>query len=68
GTQYRVWDTDTSVTDEERAALDVPPLAEQHRRAAEESATFPQPPLELAPEWLKAALARWANEGSLPPQ
>jgi hypothetical protein len=61
GRGYRVWDTDPGITDEERAAYDVPPLAEQHRRAAEESACFPQPPMDLAPEWLKAALVRWGT-------
>ena len=61
GRGYRLWDTDTGVTDAERAAHDVPPLAEQLRRAAEESARCPQPPMELAPEWLKAALVRWAG-------
>jgi hypothetical protein len=61
GRRHRVWDTDPSTTDEERAAFDVPLLAEQHRRADEESVTCPQPPMDLAPEWLKAALVRWAE-------
>jgi hypothetical protein len=61
GRRYRVWDTDPATTDEERAALDVPPLAEQHRRAAEQSESCPQPPMDSAPAWLKAALKRWAR-------
>jgi hypothetical protein len=60
GRGYRVWDTDPGTTDAERAACNVPPLAEQHRRAAEESKCTPLPPMDLAPEWLKAALVRWA--------
>jgi hypothetical protein len=67
GKAYRVWDTDPTTTDEERAAHDVPPLAEQRRRAAEESRTFPQPPMDLAPEWLKTALVRWARAESAEP-
>ncbi|QDV35011.1 hypothetical protein [Tautonia plasticadhaerens] len=63
GRRYRVWDTDPSTTDEERAALDVPPLAEQHRRADEQTASCPQPPMDLAPAWLKDAIARWEGSG-----
>lgn len=62
GVGFRVWDTDPSVTDEDRAALDVPPLADQHRRATEIGRTTPQPPLDLAPAWLLDALDRWAVE------
>jgi hypothetical protein len=65
GVGYRVWDTDQTVTDDERAALEVPPLAEQHRRAAEGSRTWPQPPMELAPKWLREARARWASGRSI---
>jgi hypothetical protein len=67
GRGYRVWDTDPSTTDAERAAYNVPPLAEQHRRAAEESKCSPLPPTDLAPEWLKAALVRWAIDAAEPP-
>jgi len=63
GVGYRVWDTDPAVTDEERAARDVPPLAEQRRRAAEMGRTEPQPPMDHAPDWLRAAVARWAAAG-----
>jgi len=61
GRGYRVWDTDPMVTDAERATYDVPSLAEQRRRAAEEAVSSPQPPMELAPQWLKEALERWAR-------
>ena len=61
GRRYRVWDTDPSTTDRERATFDVPPLAEQRRRADEQSGACPQPPMDMAPEWLKAARVRWAE-------
>ena len=35
GNRYRLWDVDPATTDAERAAWDVPSLAEQERRAAE---------------------------------
>jgi hypothetical protein len=63
GERYRVWDTDPDTTDEERTVHDVPPLAEQHRRAAEESGCLPQPSMDMAPEWLRAALIRWGIVG-----
>jgi hypothetical protein len=62
GTRHRVWDTDPSTTDTERAELNVPPIADQHKRAIELTRTVPQPPMDQAPEWLKSAIARW-NEG-----
>lgn len=63
GTQHRVWDTDPHMTDAERAEFNVPPLAEQHKRAIELTKTSPQPPMDQAPEWLKAAIIRW-NDGA----
>lgn len=62
GVGYRVWDTHPATTDADRAAHDVPPLAELHRRAAEDGRSWPQPPMDQAPGWLKAALDRWAAE------
>jgi hypothetical protein len=65
----RLWDVDPMTTDEERAEWDVPPLAEQLRKARE--ANRQQTPMsekELrefeanAPEWLKRALERWRAE------
>lgn len=64
GTRYRVWDVEPGVTDAERAARDVPPLAEQHARAEALTRSEPQPPLEHAPDWLRGALARWRAAGS----
>jgi hypothetical protein len=61
GVRHRVWDVDPTTTDAERAEWDVPPLAEQERRAVELTRTEPQPPLALAPAWLRAALARWGG-------
>jgi len=62
----RLWDVDPGTTDEERAAWNVPPLAEQLRKPQE--ANRHKTPLsqnELrefeanAPEWLQQALKRW---------
>jgi hypothetical protein len=61
GVAYRLWDLDPATTDAERAQWDVPPLAEQLRRAEAMTRSEPQPPLDRAPEWMKAALARWAS-------
>jgi hypothetical protein len=66
GRRHRVWDVEPETTDEERAAWDVPPLAEQHRRAEELTRTEPIPPLAAAPDWLKAALKRWGEEDHEP--
>ena len=43
------------------AAWDVPPLAEQQRKAEEATRHDPPAPIDLddAPWWLKEALARW---------
>ena len=62
GARYRLWDVESGTTDAERVLWDVPPLAEQHRRAEEMTLREPQPPLDEAPGWLKAALHRWADE------
>lgn len=71
GTQYvsdgqrqRLWDVEPATTDTERAAWDVPPLAEQRRKADE--ATRHHPPIPIgddAPQWLKDAIRRWNNVG-----
>lgn len=69
GRQDRLWDVDPATTDEERAAWDVPPLAEQLRKA--EEANRNRTPmsdeernkfLANAPEWLKNALKRWESQ------
>lgn len=57
GVAYRVWDVDPATTDAERAANDVPPLADLMARAA--AMTTPQPDMTYAPAWLRAALGRW---------
>ena len=62
GTRYRLWDVDGLANDEDRAALDVPPLASQRARAAAMTDTSPQPPMDEAPEWLRSALGRWPDE------
>ena len=65
GVGIRVWDVETpDVGDVERARWDVPPLEAQRRRAAELSRTERQPPMEGAPAWLRAALARWRAAGA----
>lgn len=63
GKRHRVWDVEPSTSDDERAAWDVPPLAEMERRAEELTHSEPMPPMETAPEWLKQALLRWRAEG-----
>ena len=68
GTQYvsdgfrqRLWDVVPETTDQERADWDVPPLAEQVRKAEEATRKDPEPPriTHDAPQWLKDALHRW---------
>ena len=69
GRRDRLWEVDPKTTDEERAAWDVPPLAEQVRKA-EEASRHQVPMTERerrqfdanAPEWLKKALKRWQTE------
>jgi hypothetical protein len=69
GNGHRLWDVDPNTTDEERAAWDVPPLAEQPRKT--EEANRHKRPMseeerrkfeENAPEWLKQALTKWRTE------
>jgi hypothetical protein len=69
GRQDRLWDVDPHTTDADRAAWDVPPLAEQLRKA--EEANRHQTPLSgealrefeaNAPEWLKGILKHWRAE------
>lgn len=61
GVRHRLWDVDPTTTDDERAAWDVPPLAEQLRKAEEATRLDPPAPLKLdeAPWWLREALVRW---------
>lgn len=59
GVRYRLWDVEPATTDAERAAWDVPPLAQQLQRADAMTRTSPQPPLDGAPRWLTDAVARW---------
>jgi hypothetical protein len=68
GTQYvsdgfrqRLWDVVPETTDQERAEWDVPPLAEQLRKAEEATRKDPHQPkiTDDAPQWLKDALKRW---------
>ncbi|GAB4446192.1 MAG: hypothetical protein Kow0031_28800 [Anaerolineae bacterium] len=66
GQRQRVWDVDPATTDEERAAWDVRPLRQQHARAAELTRTQPMPPMERAPNWLKAAIRRWQKRETPP--
>jgi hypothetical protein len=65
----RLWDVDPNTTDEERAEWDVPPLAEQTRKAEEANrhklpmSEDERKEFELnAPEWLKTDLNRWRAE------
>lgn len=69
GREDRLWDVDPTTTDEERAKWDVPPLAEQIRKAQEANRSkIPMSEEERrefeanAPEWLKHALKRWRTE------
>ncbi|HZF66841.1 MAG TPA: hypothetical protein VEZ47_02265 [Gemmatirosa sp.] len=59
GMRYRLWDVEPATSDAERAAWDVPALAEQHARAEAMTRAEPQPPMDGAPAWLKDAVARW---------
>ncbi len=61
GRRYRLWDLDPTTTDAERMEWDVPPLADLERRAREATASAPQPCLDEAPDWLKAAVLRWRS-------
>ncbi|MBK9711698.1 MAG: hypothetical protein IPO81_10295 [Kouleothrix sp.] len=61
GVRHRLWDVDPATTDAERAAWNVPTLAEQLRKAEEATRVDPPQPISLddAPWWLKEALLRW---------
>lgn len=61
GIRHRLWDVDPATTDAERAAWNVPPLAEQLRKAEEATRIDPPQPINLddTPWWLKEALLRW---------
>jgi hypothetical protein len=63
GVRHRLWDVDPTTTDAERAAWNVPPLAEQLRKAEEATHNHPPEPINLddAPWWLKQALLRWQH-------
>ncbi len=71
GTQYvsdgkrqRLWDVEPATSNADRAAWDVPPLAEQLRKAEEATRNHPPLPVDVdeAPGWLRAALSRWEGE------
>ncbi len=70
GTQYvsdgkrqRLWDVESATTDAERAEWDVPPLAEQLRKAEDATRNHPPTPVPSgAPQWYTDALKRWENE------
>ena len=69
GRRDRLWEVDPRTTDEERAAWDVPPLAEQLRKAEEANrgrAPLPEEELkafkENAPGWLRELLEKWERE------
>jgi len=73
GQKDRLWNVDPDTTDEERAEWDIPPLAEQLRKAQEAN----QQKLPVSeeeqrefesntPEWLKQALKKWRAEQNNP--
>ncbi|MEM1270400.1 MAG: hypothetical protein AAGI08_10165 [Bacteroidota bacterium] len=63
GVRHRLWDVQPETTDAERAEWDVPPLAEQLRRAEELTRRHPPGPIgEGAPKWLTDAIERWRAE------
>jgi hypothetical protein len=73
GQRDRLWDVDPQTTDEERAEWDVPPLAEQLRKAEEANRhKTPLTPDELreyeaiAPTWFKEILKRWRAQENDP--
>ena len=59
GRGYRVWDTEPSTTDDQRAEWDVPPLEQLHERARQLSLTEPPFDIRNAPWWLRDAAVRW---------
>ena len=64
GRRQRMWDVDPTTTDAERAAWDVPTLAEQLRKAEEATRLDPPRPIDWADAlaWLQVAAACWARE------
>jgi hypothetical protein len=63
GRRHRLWDAEPTTTDAERAAWDVPPLAEQLRKAEHATRVEPPGPVgEDAPQWLQEAIKRWRTE------
>lgn len=65
GKRHRLWDVDPTTTDAERAAWDVPTLAEQLERAEELNQNGePMPSMDDAPQWLKDAVRRWESTES----
>lgn len=74
GTQYvsdgkrqRLWDVEPGTTDLQRAEWDVPPIADQIRKAEEATRIDPPGPVgEDAPQWLKDAIQKWLREESNP--
>lgn len=72
GQRDRLWDVDPETTDEERARWDVPPLAEQLRKAEEanrhKTAMSENELKEFqanAPQWLRQAMKKWQDEANL---
>ncbi|MFK7768741.1 MAG: hypothetical protein AB8B55_16085 [Mariniblastus sp.] len=65
GERYRLWETIAETTDQERGRFNVPPIAEMHERAARDSLVLGQPPMESAPDWLVAAIARWEQDADV---
>ena len=61
GVRQRLWDVVPETTDQERAEWDVPPIAEQLRKADEATRNDPMQPkiTRDAPPWLKDAMQRW---------
>lgn len=62
GERHRLRDVEPETTDTDRAAWDVPPIAEQWRRAEEMTRENPPEPIgEDAPKWLRDAVERRAT-------
>jgi hypothetical protein len=65
GKGWRLWDVDPGTTDAERAANHVPSLQEQLKQAERFTREDPHAgriEMDKAPDWLKEALERWAQE------
>ncbi len=70
GKRYRLWDVDPTITDEDRAAYNVPPLTELPGYLEEVTRQNPPPSLgDLegldVPKWLKDAIKRWNQESDV---